>query len=92
MSSFANLSENVSPAIVAAPVIGLNPEPSPAARHIGREVAHELNNILTIIRCYTEELLAVHSNDPHLQRDLKLISENAQRAAAVIRTARAPRN
>jgi nitrogen-specific signal transduction histidine kinase len=60
------------------------------ARHIAPAVAHELNNILTVIQGYSDRLLLKHIHDPALQPHLKLISQAAQRAAAVIRDATPP--
>src|SRR5450755_2734128 len=54
------------------------------ARHIAPAVAHELNNILTVIQGYSDRLLIKHADDPALQPQLKLISQATQRAAAVI--------
>ena len=56
-------------------------------REISREVAHELNNVLTIIRGYTERLLLKNADNPAFLPDLKLISDNARRAELVIRQA-----
>ena len=61
-----------------------------AARHIAPAVAHELNNILTVIQGYSDRLLLKHAGDPALQPHLKLISQASQRAAAVIRDATPP--
>jgi hypothetical protein len=60
------------------------------ALHIAPIVAHELNNILTIVQGYTERLLLRHGTDPALVPHLKLISEASRRAAAVIRKATPP--
>ena len=65
--------------------------PDPAARHIGPVVAHDLNNILTIVQGYADRLLLRHGANPALMPDLKLISEAARRAATVIRNARQPK-
>jgi His Kinase A (phospho-acceptor) domain len=59
-------------------------------RHIAPNVAHELNNILTIVQGYSDRLLIKHADDPALQPQLKLISQATQRAAAVIREATPP--
>jgi hypothetical protein len=56
-------------------------------RHIAPVVAHELNNILTIVQGYTDRLLSRHRDDPALVPHLRLISEASKRAAAVVRTA-----
>lgn len=57
------------------------------SRHIGNEVAHELNNIFAIIRGFTDRLLAKHGGDTELRPDLQLISENARRAERVVKQA-----
>ena len=55
------------------------------ARHIAPAVAHELNNILTIVQGYADRLLIKHGEDPALQTQLRLISEASKRAALVVR-------
>ena len=54
-------------------------------------VAHELNNILTIVQGYAERLLLRHGQDPELMPHLRVISEAAKRAAAVVRAATPPK-
>ena len=66
-------------------------QPPDPARHIGPVIAHDLNNILTIVQGYADRLLLRHGADPALMPDLKLISEAARRAATVIRNARQPK-
>jgi len=61
-----------------------------SARHIAPVVAHELNNILTIIQGYSDRLLLRHGEDPALQPHLKLISEATRRAAIIVREATPP--
>jgi hypothetical protein len=56
------------------------------ARHISPIVAHELNNILTIIQGYSDRLLLKHGENPALEAHLKLISEAARRAATIVRS------
>ena len=70
------------------PVSSSAPE---AQKHIGREVAHELNNILTIIRGYSDRMMIKHGTNPALRPDLQLISESVKRAEAVIRHSTWPR-
>jgi signal transduction histidine kinase len=60
------------------------------ARHVAPVVAHELNNILTIVQGYADRLLLRHGEDPALGLHLKMISEASQRAAAVVRAATPP--
>jgi signal transduction histidine kinase len=65
-------------------------ESSPAfdpVRHIAPTVAHELNNILTIVQGYSDRLVLRHGEDPALTPYLKLISEAARRAAVLVRNA-----
>jgi signal transduction histidine kinase len=61
-----------------------------STRHVAPAVAHELNNILTIIQGYTDRLLLRHGEDPALQPHLKLISEATKRAALIVRDATPP--
>jgi len=56
-------------------------------KHIAPNVAHDLNNILTIIQGYADRLLIKHREEPTLQPSLKLISEASRRAANIIREA-----
>jgi signal transduction histidine kinase len=60
------------------------------ARHISPLIAHELNNILTIVQGYADRLLIRHGDDPTIQQHLKLISEASKRAAAIVREATPP--
>jgi hypothetical protein len=60
------------------------------ARHVAPVVAHELNNILTIVQGYADRLLLRHGEDPALLPQLRLISEAAKRAAIVVREATPP--
>ena len=60
------------------------------SRHMAPIVAHELNNILTIVQGYADRLLLRHGEDPALLPQLRLISEAAKRAAVVVREATPP--
>ena len=57
-------------------------------RHISPVVAHELNNLLTIIQGYADRLLSKHGENAAIQAQLKLISDASRRAATVVRNAR----
>ena len=61
-----------------------------SARHIPPAVAHELNNIIAIIRGYADRLLVKHGQDPALEPHLKLISDAARRAGLIVREAMPP--
>jgi signal transduction histidine kinase len=56
-------------------------------RHISPVVAHELNNIITIIMGYGERILARGVGDPANEAHLKLIVEASRRAASIVRDA-----
>jgi signal transduction histidine kinase len=60
-------------------------------RHMAPAVAHELNNILTVVQGYADRLLLHHGGDPALMPHLKQISEAARRAAVVVRKATPPK-
>ena len=60
-------------------------------RHIAPSVAHELNNILTIVQGYADRLIIKHGENPALLPQLRLISEAARRAATLVREAAPPR-
>jgi hypothetical protein len=57
-------------------------------RHISPVVAHELNNLFTIIQGYADRLLMKHGENPEIEAKLKLISESSRRAATLVRSAR----
>jgi nitrogen-specific signal transduction histidine kinase len=61
-------------------------------KQVGREVAHELNNIFTIIRGYADRLLIKHGENPALRPELLLISENIKRAESLVRHSTYPRS
>ena len=58
--------------------------------YVSPAVAHELNNIIAIIRGYADRLLFKHGENPALEPHLKLISEAAKRAAIIVHDALPP--
>jgi signal transduction histidine kinase len=89
MSSLDNIYQKMVPALEPAALAHLHhasPHPE-QPRQISREVAHELNNILTIIQGYAERMILKHGDNPALRPELQLISENARRAVSVVRQA-----
>ncbi len=61
---------------------------SPVSReYIGGDVAHDLNNILTIIRGYAERVIVKHGDNPAIRPDVQVIFDNARRAENVVRQA-----
>ena len=66
------MSPTLEPATLAA-LHGTNSAPSTEGR-LGREVAHELNNIFTIIRGYADRMLIKHGENPALRPELLLIA------------------
>lgn len=93
MSSLDNIYLKMAPTLEPAALAGLHQDDpqSEQQKQIGREVAHELNNILTIIRGYAERVIIKHGENLALRPDLLLISENVRRAELVIRRATPPR-
>ncbi len=90
MSSLDNIYEKMAPDTGSASYATLHPQPSAtesSTLKISRDVAHELNNILTIVRGYADRLVMKHGDNPALRPELKLISDNARRAANVVRNA-----
>ena len=89
MSSLENIYQKMAPTSEPAMSAQSHHHPPDAEqpRVIGREVAHELNNILTIIQGYADRVLMKHGENPALRPDLQLISENTRRALSVIRQA-----
>lgn len=63
------------------------PKKPDSERRIAPEIAHDLNNILTIIQGYSESLLIRHGKDMSLAPQLKVISDAAKRATAIVRDA-----
>jgi hypothetical protein len=57
------------------------------SKHVSPVIAHELNNILTIVQGYADRLIMKYPDDAALQPQLKLITEAARRAAIIIRDA-----
>ncbi len=92
MSSLDNIYQKMVPTLEPAALAQLHHEPpqTEQQRLIGREVAHELNNILTIIQGYADRMVLKHGDNPALRPELQLIADNARRAVTVIRQA-APR-
>ena len=93
MSSLENIYMKMAPALEPATLAGLHHE-SPQPDHqkqVGREVAHELNNIFTIIRGYADRMLIKHGENPALRPELLLIAENVKRAESLVRHSTYPR-
>jgi signal transduction histidine kinase len=60
-----------------------------STRYVSPAVAHELNNVLTIIQGFADRLLLQHRENPDLQPHVKMISQAARRAATIVREATA---
>ncbi len=94
MSSLDNLYLKMAPGLEPAALASLHHESPPLnhCRHVGREVAHELNNIFTIIRGYADRMIIKHGENPALRPELLLITENVKRAESVVRDSAFPRS
>ncbi len=86
-SIYQKMTPNFSPASFTHPQAA-QPDQS---RQMSREVAHELNNVITIIRGYADRLILKHGENPALRPELQLISDNARRAERVVRAASQPK-
>jgi len=94
MSSLENIYLKMSPTLEPATLANMHQEPTSQPDHqkqVGREVAHELNNIFTIIRGYADRMLIKHGENAALRPELLLISENVKRAESVVRHSTSPR-
>ena len=85
MSSLENIYKKMAEA--AAGADALHETTQNSTPHVSPAVAHELNNIIAIIRGYADRLLFKHGENPALEPHLKLISEAAKRAAAIVHDA-----
>jgi signal transduction histidine kinase len=59
-------------------------------QHISIDLAHELNNILTVVQGHADRLFVKYREDSVLAPGLKVISEAAHRAAELVRNAPKP--
>jgi signal transduction histidine kinase len=58
-----------------------------ADRHISSTLAHELNNLLTVIQGHAERLCLKHQEDSALASNLKTMADATRRAAELVRNA-----
>jgi len=61
-----------------------------ADRHISATLAHELNNLLTVVQGHAERLCLKHQEDSALASNLKTIADATRRAAELVRNALKP--
>src|ERR1017187_10151856 len=89
MSSLDNIYQKMVPTLEPSTLAHLHGQPPHAEppRQISREVAHELNNIRTIIQGYADRLILKHGDNPAMRPELQLIADNARRAVSVVRQA-----
>ena len=85
MSSLENIYAKMSSTFEPSTLAHLQQSQADAQRQIGRDVAHELNNILTIINGYADRMMMKYGENTAMRPELQLISENARRAASVVR-------
>jgi signal transduction histidine kinase len=90
MESLDNIYQKMVPTFETGALAQLHHDSPPIdpQNQIGREVAHDLNNILTVIQGYADRLILKYGENPMLRRDLQLISDNGRRAVTVIKKAR----
>ena len=92
MSSMENIYKKMAESAASAGAAHEIAQKFDSARHIPPAVAHELNNVIAIIRGYADRLLFKHSQDPALEPHLKLISEAAKRAGTIVHDAMPPKS
>lgn len=87
MSSFDNIYLKMTPNLEPATLASLHQaSQSPDNdKLIGRQAAHELNNILTILRGYAERMMVKHAENVSLRPDLQSLNENLRRAERLVR-------
>jgi signal transduction histidine kinase len=90
MSSLENIYKKMAEAAAGADALHETTQKFDSIKHVSPAVAHELNNIIAIIRGYADRLLFKHGENPALEPHLKLISEAAKRAAIIIHDALPP--
>jgi signal transduction histidine kinase len=90
MSSLENIYKKMAAAAAGADALHETTRKFDSTQHISPVVAHELNNIIAIIRGYADRLLFKHGENPALEPHLKLISEAAKRAATIVHDALPP--
>jgi signal transduction histidine kinase len=90
MSSLENIYKKMAAAAAGADALHETTQKFDSTQHISPVVAHELNNIIAIIRGYADRLLFKHGENPALEPHLKLISEAAKRAATIVHDALPP--
>ena len=86
-SSLDSIYKKMASSLEANSVPSREPVVFDPARHVSPVIAHELNNILTIVQGYADRLITKYPDDSFLQPQLKHITEAARRAAAIIRDA-----
>ena len=94
MSSLENIYLKMSPTFESGTLSNRQPEAAnpDAQKQVGREVAHELNNIFTIVRGYAERMMIKHGENPALRPELLMIAENIKRAEQLVRHSTYPRS
>ena len=75
------------PVELNAPANSRENRPPDADRHISFTLAHELNNILTVVQGHADHLFAKNQENAALAPTLKKISEAVRRAAELVRNA-----
>ena len=90
MSSLENIYKKMAEAAAGADALHETNQKFDSTQYVSPAVAHELNNIIAIIRGYADRLLFKHGENPALEPQLKLISEAAKRAATIVHDALPP--
>jgi signal transduction histidine kinase len=84
MSSFESTDKKMASPL--QPNGGENHRPD-SDQHMSLTLAHELNNLLTVVQGHADRLFVNHQEDTILAPTLKKISDAAHRAAELVRNA-----
>ena len=79
--------ELILPPLPEASNLNTKPPMENPARQIGTEVAHDLNNLFTIIGGFADRLLYEHGTNTALRPDLQVVLDCVRRAERVVRSA-----
>jgi hypothetical protein len=92
MSSMDNIYSKLSPNFEPTAFASLHPEPhADSPRQIGREVAHDLNGHLAVMRLCAEQMLTKHGENQMLRPQLVMLTEKLKAMEALIRQSTFPR-
>jgi hypothetical protein len=92
MSSMDNIYSKLSPNLEPTAFASLHPEShADSPRQIGREVAHDLNGHLAVLRLCADQMLNKHAENPILRPQLVMLAEKLKAMEVLIKNSTSPR-